>query len=148
MSLPAVNKPRAIFATHNKFQREIIILAFFPSALIFLTFICMVILGNLFFCKALFHRSFPASIDLVNKLSGLMVFFMCLIFVLTLIGAYIVSHNMIGAYGRILRELDEIIAGRSTKTISSRPNDTLTKELLKRINVLIKSYVAHQHKNS
>lgn len=77
-----------------------------------------------------------------------MVFFMCLIFVLTLIGAYIVSHNMIGAYGRILRELDEIIAGRSTKTISSRPNDTLTKELLKRINVLIKSYVAHQHKNS
>ena len=62
--------------------------------------------------------------------------------------AFIFSHNMVGGFGRILNELDEIIDGNSKKTISSRPHDTLTKELLKRVNLLVEFYVKHNVKDS
>lgn len=142
------NKSRLVFKTANKFQEKIILLAFFPSALIFLSFICIVFVSNPAISKAVLHVSFYDKEKLVSRLSGLIVFLMCSLFVLSLIGAFVISHNMVGAFGRIIRELDEIIAGRSQKTINSRPDDTLSKDLLKRINVLIESYVKHEKMGS
>jgi len=73
---------------------------------------------------------------------------MTLFFLMSLIGAYIISHKMVGAFGRIIRELDEIIDGRSQRMITCRSGDTLTKALLERVNVLIKSYVKQAKGNS
>ncbi len=137
-----------VYATSNKYQNEIILLTFIPSVLTFLSFICFVFIGNPTVCKAVFHVSFYDKVKFVNDMSGLMVTLMCLFFMLSLVGAFIISHNMVGAFGRIIRELDEIIAGRSERLISSRPNDTLTKDLLKRVNVLVEHYVKHSKKSS
>ena len=144
----STKRPRKILVTADKYQKEMIILTFLPSALIFLSFISIVFIGNPAFSLAVFHTSFLHSETSINQFSEIIVFLMCVFFLLSLLAAFIISHNMIGAFGRIIRELDEIIAGHSQRAISSRPNDTLTKDLLKRINVLVEYYIKHENKNS
>jgi len=141
-------KSRAVFVAANKYQNDLILIAFIPSALIFLSFISIIFISNPAITKALFHISFYDNAKLVSKFSGLIIFLLCFMFMLSIIAAFFVSHNMIGAFGRIIREMDDVIAGRSQKMISSRPNDTMTKELLKRVNLLIESYVKHADKTS
>ncbi len=142
MNAPKLTKkPRLVYVTSNKYQTEIILLTFIPSVLTFLSFISFVVIANPAISKAIFHISFYDKEKLINDYSWLMIFFMCLFFVIALYCSFIVSHHMVGAFGRIIRELDEIIAGRSQKAISCRPKDTLTKDLLKRVNVLIEHYV-------
>jgi sensor histidine kinase YesM len=143
----STKKLRKSYFTSNKYQKEIILLVFIPSVLIYLTFICIVFISNPDLSKALLHVSFYDKAQSVSHLAGLIVFLMSLFFLLSVIAAFVISHNMIGAYGRITRELDEIIAGRSQKKINCRPHDTLTQDLLKRINVLVESYVKHEKKN-
>ena len=70
---------------------------------------------------------------------------MCLSLGVSLIVSFIISHNMLGAFERIFFELDEIIAGRSQKTINCRPNDELINNLLKRVNVLVANYVKNKN---
>ena len=55
-----------------------------------------------------------------------------------------VLQDVIGPIDRINRELDDIIAGRSKKKIVVRPKDRMAQDLLKRVNVLIESYVAQK----
>jgi hypothetical protein len=143
----AAKKTRTIFTTANKYQREIILIAFVPSAIIFLTFTCIIALGNPAFSKAIFHTSALNMKNMVNQLSTVIILFMFLIYLLSLIRTYIVSNYMVGAIERIIRELDDVVAGRSHHIISSRPKDTLTRDLVKNINVLIKFYVDHNKKS-
>ena len=143
----SAKKTRDFLKTHNKYQRKIILLAFIPGALIFMAFICIVFIGAPNFSKAIFHTSFWNLENSVNQISGLLVLLMCLIFLFSMIQAFIISHKMLGAYERIIRELDEIISGRSQKTIKGRPYDTLTNDLLKHINVLVEFYRDNKKKD-
>lgn len=136
---------RSIFKTANKYQDKIILLTFLPSALIFLIFIGIIFLGNPIVCQSVFHTTFPDLEKLVKQLSEWIVVFMCSIFLYSVIIAFVISNEMVGAFGRINRELDDIIAGRSSKTITCRPKDDLIKDLLKRVNVLVEYYAAHKH---
>ena len=144
----STKKPRNVFVTANKYQQEMIFLTFLPSALIFLAFSFIVFLGNPAVIRAVFHTSFSTPETSINLFSEAIVFLMCFFFLLSLYAAFIISHNMIGAFGRIIREMDEVISGHSERIISSRPDDTLTKDLLKRINVLIEHYIKYEKKNS
>ena len=137
-------KTRNLFVAANKYQKHIIILVFLPSLLIFLAFNGIVFMGNPAFSKAVFHASFPSSERSINLFSEMIVIFMCSFFLLSLFATFIISHNMIGGFERITKELDVIISGKSQRTISSRPNDTLTKELLKRINILAEYYIKNK----
>jgi len=48
------------------------------------------------------------------------------------------SNKILGPHERIIKELDQIITGKSErKTLSARKNDQLFEELLNRINILI-----------
>ena len=139
-------KKRNLIATANQYQEQIIFLVFLPSALTFLGFICIALLINPTVSQILFHTTFTGIKNIVNLTTGVVIILICLFFIISLTNAFILSNNMLGAMGRINRELDDILAGKSQTSISSRPNDTLTKELLKRINVLIKFYVEHRNK--
>lgn len=149
--MPSTNvKKRVVYVTANKYQKEIILLAFIPAVLVFLSFIAIVFIGNVLLgnpviLERLFHSSHSEITP--NQFSEMIVFLMCSFFILSLFVAFIISNNMVGAFGRIIRELDDVLAGRSQKTISSRTKDTLSKDLLKRINKLIEYYVEHQKKN-
>ena len=140
------NKSRDIFSIANKYQATIILLTFLPSILMFLLFLCIVFIANPGIADALFHTSFVAMERLIFRFPWLIGFLMCVVLSLSMIGAYVISRDMVGAFGRITYELDEIIAGRSQKNISSRPGDVLIKDLLKRINVLASYYVENKNK--
>ena len=139
-------KSRSIFSIANKYQSTIILLTFFPSTFIFLLFICLIFIINPGISDAAFHTSFACMERFITRFPWVIALLMGLVLFLSLIGAYVVSHNIVGAFGRVNRELDEIIAGRSQKLISSRPEDGLMKELLKRVNVLVSYYVENKNK--
>jgi hypothetical protein len=50
------------------------------------------------------------------------------------------AANMVGSFDRILREMDQVIDGSEKKPLTSRKDDELTQQLLRRINVLINGY--------
>lgn len=140
-------RTRNIFQTSNKYQEKIIFLTVLPSILTFLSFACVIFIADPFISKAIFSNSLMFIENLVHRYCLLIVVLMCVFLILSLMGAYVVSNHMIGAFGRIVSELDEIIAGRSQKTITGRPEDDLTNDLLKRVNVLIKFYVKNRNEN-
>ena len=53
--------------------------------------------------------------------------------------AYAMSNQMVAAFERIIRELDEIIEGRAKGPIAARGRDKLANALLKRLNMLIEN---------
>lgn len=60
------------------------------------------------------------------------------ILVLLVSWAYHVTHRIVGPHERVIRELDEIIAGKKKEPITARKGDDAYDELLNRINALIK----------
>lgn len=140
--MPTTNKKsRNIFSTANRYQDKIVFLSFFPSVFIFLTFILVVMIGNPIITKAIFNGSYPEIVKLILSFTGAIIFLLCLILLMSMILSFIISHHIVGPFGRIIKELDSIIEGNSTKPITSRPGDDLAKDLLKRINVLVAAYV-------
>ena len=54
-----------------------------------------------------------------------------------LIGTYLISRNLVGSFGRIIREMDEVLAGERAAPITARKYDWLAQEVLKRVNAFI-----------
>lgn len=139
------SKKRNVFITANKYQDKIILLSFLPSALIFLAFMGIVFIGNPIITKAVYHSSYPEMIKLVLTFTGAIVFFICLIVLLAMMLSFVVSHHLVGPFGRIIKELDDIIDGKSQRiSIINRPGDSLAADLLKRVNVLVEFYVKNK----
>ena len=64
---------------------------------------------------------------------------LCLILILGLVlAAYFSSSKIAGPYQRIIRELDEVVAGTKKSSIVVRKGDVMFENLLVRINRLIK----------
>jgi hypothetical protein len=82
--------------------------------------------------------------DLSSVTYGFSVIIIWILFIITIFSVMEVfkaSHSLVGSFGRIHRELDEIIEGKSKKLITARPGDELAEDLLKRVNVLIQVYL-------
>ena len=135
---------RNVFSTANKYQDKIILLSFFPSAFIFLAFMGIVFIGNPFITKALFNTSVNTMTNMLYMFTGAIVFILCFVILLSIMLSFVISHHLVGPFGRIIRELDDVIEGRSQKMITSRPGDDLAADLLKRVNVLVEFYVKHK----
>ncbi len=60
----------------------------------------------------------------------------CLLF-FVVIWTYKISNKLVGPYERVLKELDDILAGKRKDKIGTRPGDTMFEGLLERINALI-----------
>ncbi len=135
---------RNIFLTANPYQNKIILLSFLPSMLIFFAFIGIVFIGNPVITKAIFHTSIPSMTKMVYVFTGIIIFLLCLIMLVSIMISFVISHHIVGPFGRINKELDDIIAGKSKKLITSRPGDDLAASLLKRVNILVEFYVKHK----
>ncbi len=48
-----------------------------------------------------------------------------------------VSGRYFGAYERIIKELDQVLAGKRKEPLKARKGDVIFEELLKRVNILI-----------
>jgi len=85
------------------------------------------------------HLSTPAVFALVKKWGFLTISALWMLFISIAVWVLGVSGNLVGAFQRIIRELDEFIDGKELKQIKARSKDDLANDLLKRINILIKN---------
>ena len=121
----------------NKYQRRIIGLAIVPSLLVCFFISIVIKIFHKTLIDVLLFGSVTESVEFINRwaiwiMAGIWTFV-----VLVVIGAYIVSLNLVGAFERIVREMDEVIDGKDRKRIIARTNDDLANDLLKRINIFI-----------
>src|SRR3989338_6273801 len=124
------------FFRANKYQQRILRVAFAPTLLI--AVFSTVIIGM--FCKELIsviaYGTSTPGIQLIADWGTLMMVTIWLLFGVSLLCAFQVSKNLVGAFERVVNELDAVIEGRSKKHIHARSKDDLANELLKRINTL------------
>lgn len=123
----------------NKYQIKVLTLVLLPPVIITTV---MGVLSSLFFDQlltAVESGSMSTMLAMlsqwkINILVGLWV-----LLTLVILWAYVVSRNLLGAFTRLFRELDEMIAGkREVAELKARDKDDFANELLKRINILIK----------
>jgi hypothetical protein len=144
-----MNKKRKGFlTTYNKYQEKIVLLSFIPSFCILFVFTV-----SLFFIRSEIVNNVRNGVHLnyafvlmhwIHHSYNYIIWGVCGIFILSAIWAFKIAHELLGAFNRIIKELDEVIEGRRTKSISARPEDGLAQELLKRINVLAQHYIDHK----
>ncbi len=60
-----------------------------------------------------------------------------LAFLFIVLWTYYVSNKIVGPFERVLREVDDILAGKGKKKIGIRSKDGMFEELVKRINALV-----------
>jgi len=123
----------------NKYQRRIIILTIIPSIIICLFMSLLIKFFHRGLINMLLFHPVTQNVDFINKWAIFIISTIWFFFAVIFVFAYNISMNMVGAFARITRELDEIIDGKDKKRIGARNKDELANELLKRINVLIRN---------
>jgi len=121
----------------NKYQRQIISVAFLPTMVItfFMSFMIIYVYNQLI--NAILQGSEVTVVELANQWMSIALFSLFSVFLLLMIWVYYVSRHLVGAFERILRELDDVIDRKRSTPIRARGKDDLANDLLKRINVLI-----------
>ena len=120
----------------NKFQKRILYIVLFPSWLA-----CIISFSSI---EYFYYFSGTAPILWTGYIAPLdaavpWIFLgLCVIAFVIAVWSYYVSNKLVGAFERILSELDQILEWKETKRhLSAREGDFLVWELLKRINALM-----------
>lgn len=144
----ADNKRNPVFHL-NKFQQRLL----FPVIIICIITSCILIFVMLYISYIGEHFALLASttqqdiqwavpwfLDMgrYNLVIPVLMLVIAGMLVLMVCWAYHITHRIIGPHERVIRELDEVIAGTREEPIIVRQGDDAYKELLKRINILIK----------
>jgi len=120
----------------NRFQKPVIHLVISAA---FVTVITVA------FCVAYVYF-YGIMTDLINPaedgpIAKLLILFIAMllpiIFIIIIVATYKITSELVGAFERLLRELDVIIESREKKHLKVRENDELANEIVKRINTLI-----------
>ena len=126
---------RRSFFNSTRFQKPIINLILYP-AIAASTALFFYILY--FQYEVISVLSSPTkNIDAITHKAFFIFIFLVLSFGAIIVWAYKISSNLVGAFERILREMDDILAGKGKRHLRARKDDELVNELLKRVNALI-----------
>jgi hypothetical protein len=121
----------------NRYQLRVLLLVLAPPVVIVSTF---ALLSNLFFDQLLAAVQSGSEATLVDFLSDWRFYFFFLLWgmlALIVLVTYVVSKNLLGAFTRLFREMDEMLAGeRAVGPLVARKHDDLANELLDRMNRL------------
>ena len=137
-------KKRVKYNMASKVQKQIVILMVLPPIVIFI----MIAIVPLFL-QANISKNIQLGnninytevlVELIRQWQGFIIFFICALYSVSTFLVY-KCLNPLGGLPRIIREMDEIIAGQSKEIITARPGDNMTQEMLNRINVFIKSHL-------
>ena len=135
-------KQRKSFTTSNKYQEKIILMAFIPVWLILLALVFSLIVIREEIIKAgSSTHSVSMFLSWIHQWYAFIIVGLCALFILIVFLAFRISEDLLGAFTRIIPEMDAIIEGRLNKLITARPSDDLANDLLKRVNVFIQSYL-------
>ena len=124
-----------LFLRTNRFQRPVINLVTYSSLItIAILAICV---SYLYYDMTNAIIDSTAEVPTVKMSVILILMVLPLIFLVIIVLVYNVTNRLVGAFERILSELDDILAGKGKKHIHARKGDVLAEELLRRINTLI-----------
>ena len=134
MSLKASRK--FISFNPDRFQKPLVNFILFPCTITFA--VLFIYIGFLYYDvnNRIYSSRLANPLMIDQKILSIIVILWVLLF-FVLWWAYRVSSQLMGSFERIIREMDECLAGKSRKHIYSRDKDLLSQELLKRINALI-----------
>ncbi len=131
----AANRPRMFQI--NRYQIRVLMLVLAPPVIIIAAFAFM---SNMFFDQLLAAVQSGSETTLVDFLSDWKLYFFFLLWgllALIVLMTYVVSKNLLGAFTRLFREMDEMLAGnREPGPLKARKHDDLANELLERMNRL------------
>ena len=130
-------KNRKLFLHANKYQWRIIKLALLPS----MAFCVMISVFCLRFrfevVDMVLYGTRSLSLNLIDKWLIIIMIGLWAFFIFILYQTFKISLDLVGPFERVNRELDLTIKGEIRQHIKVRDNDTLAKELLQRVNILI-----------
>lgn len=124
-----------------------ILLPFYFAALIILA--CLIYFDYLLLFHPLFFdniitaeltRKYPSLIDVKSQLMTL-AWLVTFAFLFLIYWAHKVTNRILGPHERVIRELDEILAGKRRQELKVRPGDVLFEPLLHRINKLVSRWI-------
>ncbi len=121
----------------NKYQKQIIALVLIPTLILCILISVFITYFHKEIINFVLYTTNPPSPEFLNRWGNIILIVLWIYLIFVILWVENVSRKLVGAFGRILRELDEIIAGKEQKSIKARKDDELANELLKRINKLI-----------
>ena len=129
---------RKNFFRTNRFQWPIILTGLIPTFFFctFSTFFVVFLHGELI--NLIKYNSHVRSMDLINEWGFAVLVSIWVFFILAYVWIQSASSRSVGAFSRILKELDKKIeANDFSALVRARERDTLANELVKRINKLL-----------
>lgn len=132
-----MGEKRKTFTYSNRYQKQIVLLAFGPVLIIYAVVATLLALMRRDLLATMVYTSSDAVTQLINSWLGLIHSSVFMVLILILMWVFTVSGNLVGAVDRILRALDHIIEGKGKQKIKAREKDDLMNEILDRINAII-----------
>ena len=132
--MPENYKRQILFRT-NQFQRPIINVVI-ASALVTIIVITLCIS---YVYNGMVDEIMNPTTNVPTEELLILIVLMCMpvIFSSIVLWTYRITNEMVGAFERLLRELDQIITSKKKEHLVVRKRDVLAGELIKRINILI-----------
>ena len=127
---------RQPFSQANKYQRQIIALAFFPAIIVYAFVAILISVMHRDMVNVIVYGSAATSAQFIYQWTTVILSVLCGILIIILVWAFVVSRNLVGAFERIIRELDKMLEKGEKWTLRARKNDHLVNDILKRVNKL------------
>jgi len=134
----AQNSKRSILLHTNRFQEKILMPFYISCIIAIFSLLLLALSNNPLFGPVHYRSLLQGQLSFRQILEVFSGFLIAVIFFLLIYWAYYISNKILGAYDRILRELDDIIVSKkNTRPIKARDGDEFFTEMLRRINILI-----------
>jgi len=124
-----------------------ILLPFYGASLIILAcllyFDYLLLFHPVFFNNAItaeLIKEYPSLIDVRSALI-ILAWLVTFAFLFLIYWAHKIANRILGPHDRIVRELDQVLAGKRRQELKVRPGDDLFESLLHRINKLISRWI-------
>ena len=140
------NKGRSVNFLATKYHRRVMAVAFFPTVLIFGVVLFFLSAFYQQLVDVIIYSSTTATVELIQDWGVMLLFLLGSTSLLILFWAYVLSRDLVGAFERILKELDAMIDGGERKHIRVRKGDDPAVPVVARINTLIDN-LPHDKKN-
>lgn len=128
---------RRLFSINNEYQARIVLLAVVPPLVIALSLTAAIFIMDAQFNRLVAEQSPAFWAQTIADWFYAVVYFVFFLLILSLIYSFIFAQNLVNPFGRVIREMDEVLASGNKRVITARPHDELANELLQRINAFI-----------
>jgi hypothetical protein len=122
----------------NPYQRQILSLTLIPVIVLCVLFSLLIAIAHRNMIDALLCGKLVDNVDVINRWAVIIISSFWGFLIFTILWSLSVSCNLVGAFIRIIKELDKFLAGQKINDITARKEDHLANELLQRINAIVK----------